>query len=476
MQFKYWFRLILLSLMLIAVILPCSSLAQDESLPWSKPEKLMGLPKGLNPSVPIIFTGYSGQTYAFWFGKPVDDPDGPIALYFVRWEDVGWSQVFDVVIAPETIIPEIIAGGEDAEGYLHVIWGGGALWHTKALASQAYDARSWSPIQKLYQGDRVLDVAGVMDRNGLFHIVFATAGHEIRYLRLGSEGDVPESISLRQIPGGDSWAYRPSIIVTDRGVLYASWAETSDNGVRGVQWTRSSDWGETWAEPDWAAMGHRGMYLFYFPSGGLLAKIVWGGVGVGGREIQLSFDDGETWSAPFDLTQGVGMAGYTGQVATLDSGGTLHVLVNLGDGRYVHSQYREGRWAPNVWTGWEASDWINVATVRGHRLVVVYWVPGSIMSSQLLLSTPVLSVQEPILGERITRETKDVKPTPPTYQSREIAKELNGQETPTKLSVIPINNEPKRTGTVHPLLVASLLSLGFIVLICASSIRRRHIR
>ena len=86
---------------------------------------------------------------------------------------------------------------------------------------------------------------------------------------------------------------------------------------------------------------------------------------------------GGTWSTPIDLTQGTSMEGYTGQVAVMDSAGDIHVLINPGDGKYVHVRTKNGAWLPHLPTGWQASDWIEMAVAEGNTLVVVYWMGGT---------------------------------------------------------------------------------------------------
>ena len=139
------------------------------------------------------------------------------------------------------------------------------------------------------------------------------------------------------------------------------------------------------------ASGHRGARLVYFPATKQVGRIIWGGLGVGGRDLQLSQDEGKTWSTPIDLTQGTSMAGYTGQVAVMDSAKDIHALVNPGDGKYVHFRTKNGSWLPHSPTGWQASDWIEMAVAEGNTLVAVYWIGGNTYTSHAFLDAPKLA-------------------------------------------------------------------------------------
>jgi hypothetical protein len=357
---------------------------------WSEPQLLLNMPANDNGTNPIVYTGPSINTHLLYFGRPADDPDGPFALYYARWDDGGWTEPVDVLVTPDNTLPPTLAAVEDSAGYLHVIWNTNAVWHTKVHLQKTSDPKSWQTPIEVYGDKLALEVAAAIDAHDNIHIVVTTRDRTIDHITLASDGAIGQPVLIHQIGDSGYFPYRTSLVATQEGRLLTCWAETAGGagGARGVWCSDSEDGGVYWDAPEMIASGHRGARLFNFAQKNQLGRVIWGGVGVGGRELQVSEDDGKTWSTPLDLTQGANMSGYTGQVAVMDSAGDMHLLVNPGDGRDVYVRSRNGAWLPNSPTGWQASDWIEMAVAEGNTLVAVYWIPGSIYTSHLVLDAP----------------------------------------------------------------------------------------
>lgn len=368
--------------------------AQPQGNPesWSEPELLLnGSPydTGTNP---IVYTGPSNNTHLLFFGRPADDPDGPVALYYARWVEGGWTPPIDVLVPPEGGMPPTLAAVEDSKGYLHVIWNTNAVWHTRVHLTKTSDLRSWQTPVAVYGDSLALEVVAAIDADDDIHIVVTTRDSTVNYIPLSSDGSIGQPVQIHYIRERGYFPYRISLVATQQGRLLTCWAEIGLRGTaRGVWCSASEDGGLNWDVPEMIASGHRGARLFNFAQRNQLGRVIWGGGGVGGRDLQLSEDDGRTWSAPIDLTQGVDMAGYTGQVAVMDSAGDVHLLVNPGDGRYVHVRSKNGSWLPNQQTGWQASDWIEMAVAEGNTLVAVFWAMGNIYTFYAVLDAPRLA-------------------------------------------------------------------------------------
>ncbi len=120
------FLVLALALSLLATM-PQPAQAQGTPEGWSEAELLLEGPTDDNGTNPIVCTGPSNNTHLLFFGRPADDPDGPVALYYARWVDGGWTTPLDVLVTPDGAIPPTLSAVEDSQGYLHVIWNTNAV-------------------------------------------------------------------------------------------------------------------------------------------------------------------------------------------------------------------------------------------------------------------------------------------------------------------------------------------------------------
>lgn len=371
---------------------PRQLVAQSAPGKWSEPTLLLKAPTTDIGTNPIVYTSPSNRTYLLYFGRPAEEPNGPIALYYARWEHDAWTRPIDVLVTPDNALPPTLAAVEDSKGYLHVIWNTNAIWHTKVHVSLAANPQNWQTPEIIYGDKDVLEVVGTIDADDDIHVIASTRDRTVEYIPLSAQSVATFPVLIHRIPEEAYFPYKISMVMTASNRILTCWAEIDykGSGARGVWCSRSNDKGRTWSAPEKIATGHRGARLVYFPRINQIGRIIWGGLGVGGRYLQLSDDDGETWSSPIDLTQGVHMEGYTGQVAGMDSSGVIHALINPGDGKYVHIQIRDKRVIGSAPTGWQASDWMEMAVARGNTLVVAFWAAGNTYTSHVRLNAPQL--------------------------------------------------------------------------------------
>lgn len=361
---------------------------------WTNPRQLLKSPPKDTGQIPYVMTGPSNRTHAVFFGRPDTDATGPITLYYAHWQsDGGLSEPADVVVNPEGGVPAMVTAVEDLTGQLHVFWAGNQLWYTHVFVNQAHDARAWSKPHSLLDTPASY-IGATLGTDGQIHVAVTSLNRAVYYLRVTAQGAVEFSTIVYQISATTYSPYDVSVAVTKSDVVHVCWDEfdwAGDTRAKGVYCTSSRDRGNAWPSPQQVVTGHRGATLFYFSQTDELMRIIWGGNGVGGRSVQFYAKDRDSWNAPLDLEQGIRMDGFNGQLAAMDAGGTIHVLVNPGDGRYYHSRLQQGRLSPNVQVSWRSADWISAAVAQGNQLVVIYWVPGAIMSSSIALAAPALS-------------------------------------------------------------------------------------
>jgi hypothetical protein len=378
---------------LVLSIHTSSAIAQDGTVRWTEAKPLLYMPRGDNGTIPYIFTGPSNNTHLLFFGRPENDDIGAFSLYYSRWQDGDWLPIKDVLINPDGGMPDRVVGVEDNLGYLHVFWVGSRVWYSRVHGSEAGDARSWMQPIAVFDQSQALSTAAAIGSDNTLYLLVTTSDRAVYALSISTDGQSTTPVLIYQAT--THYPYYPTLIVTNSGKLIGCWNDTNgeDSRARGVVCTNSDDRGASWSLPEDIAVGHYWGGVFYFPAADRLARIIGGGNGVGGRTIELSEDDGVTWTPPTDLTQGVDMAGYNNHLPTMDSAGTTHVLVNPGDARHVHSSLRGNVWSPNIPAGWAANDWIGLATAQGNRLVVAWWLDNTIFTATGTVDAPLAESQ-----------------------------------------------------------------------------------
>jgi hypothetical protein len=460
--------LIVLSLGLVLLLQPAhpsplqaQSRAQDES----EPEILLHMPAKDNGTVPYVLTDMFNNTHLLFFGRPEDDPQGPIALYYTRWLDGRWGTIQDVLVNPERGMPPTVSVVEDARGELYVVWNGNQSWYSHVPVAEAYSPRAWSTPAPLLDVGLAIFSAAALDDQGSIHVAIATSDRSIYMRSISADSVLGRPVLIYDVPDDGYFPYYLSIVATKQGSLHVCWSEMAGQGgwSRGAFCSTSHDRGKAWSPADQIATGHRGIRILCLQEYSLLARIVWGGGGVGGRTIQFSQDDGTTWSAAVDLTQKTHMEGFTGQVAVMDNQGAVHVLVNPGDGHYVHSWLQDGSWTPNRQAGWQATDWISAAIAEGDTLVVAWWSPGAILAGRLKIDAP--QVLPAALPTPATRPTQ--MPQAGVFPTAQPASTRAAQQTPVDLFA-QAEGQPASAG--QPLLagvIPAILFLAVVVLLKA---------
>ena len=384
---------LLIVLFVVATACEHGALVHAQELPsqWSNPQPLLVMPSGDNGTIPNVFTGQSGNAYLLFFGRPDGANDSIYSLYYSRWVEGNWQPIKDVVVTPDGGMPETVVGVEDASGYLHVFWTGSTAWYSKAHVNEAENPRAWTQPVGVFDQGQVLSLAAVADANGAIHLLLTTTNRDVYSLSLSADGTPGDPVLVYHVDS--HYPHYTSLVLTNSGKLIGCWNDVNgveDGRARGALCATSNDGGASWTLPEDIATGHYWGGIFYFAATNTLARIIGGGTGVGGRTIELSQDDGASWLPSADLTQGAEMGGYNNHVAAIDSADNMHVLVNPGDGKHVHSSLRNSVWTPNTPAGWSAWDWISMTTAQGNTMVATWWLNNTVFVSSLQVDAPLV--------------------------------------------------------------------------------------
>ena len=429
-------------------------LSQDRYGQWMDAQPLLIMPSGDNGTYPQAVTGPSGHTHLVFFGRPEDDRSGTISLYYTRWNVDRWLPNQDVLINPDDgSVPEMVAAVEDNAGYLHVLWSGSRLWHSQALIAEAGDYRGWTKPVGVFDQARVNYVDAKIDSADRLHMALTTSARDVFYVAMDPDGTVETPFLIRSVQ--TFFPYYVSLALTRSGNLMTCWVEVNgagDGRSRGVYCAGTRDGGLTWSAPEEVASGHYWGGITYFTETNMLARIIGGGNGVGGRSIQFSEDDGLTWLPPVDLTQGVDMQGLNNHMAAMDSTQSIHVLVNPGNAQHVQSVYAQGSWLPNRQTGWQGWDWIDFEVANGNTLIAAWWRDNTIFASWASVDAPYLAPQ-PL--EAVAASAALMLPTPTI-----VASATEPSPTPVPVAPQPIQLAPSAANRPFSQATVLILSIG----------------
>ena len=207
---------------------PQPTQAQEKPENWSEAKLLLQLPENENGTTPYVFTSASNNTYLLFFGRPVEQSTGPVTLYVARWKDGGWSPIADVLVSPDSGVPAVAAGVEDANGYLHVFWTGSRAWHSwvpvaqmsdprAGLSRKGFSTRRLSMLSKRQQTPQAMSTSPCRHSTGACYVV-----------RIMAEGPADPPTLIQQIGDADYFPDRISLAMGKAGSLHACWVEVSD--------------------------------------------------------------------------------------------------------------------------------------------------------------------------------------------------------------------------------------------------------
>jgi hypothetical protein len=291
MKFRLSVFLALLGFLVLVLITSQGVNAQIQGQ-WSEPYQLSTV-KG-KASEASLATDVYGYVHAFW-SESLEDQSS--ILYYARFDGGGWTTPLDLYKTRPFVPIQSVTPAIDQHGILHVIWSGadiGPLYYIQAPAANALSAHQWTEPRAI---------------------------------------DIP--------------AKQVRLLIDNADVMHLLYGRTMGD-TRGVYYTRSDDFLETWSRPIWLdpdiLPGYMaGLLQFKMDeNGGLHALWHYTGFSVtGGDWVRYahSLDGGATWSLPFTIDKVIEGADYELSAASpvmAVSGQTVHVVWAGGSLHYRH--------------------------------------------------------------------------------------------------------------------------------------------
>jgi hypothetical protein len=387
---------------------------------WSPAEIVFDAP-GSWINWPKAVADPAGNIHAFWEYSDVTPQSGleqtPYYVYYSRWDGNNWTNAVDILVAPEGAdqAAPVLSAAIDPQGYLNVIWNGGALYFSRAYALTADDVRTWSEPTKIAEFSFQSDIQ-VRDDGTLF-VLYPLSGKDIYLIRSQDSGiswSVPVNVSNVSSDRFTSWA---KLAIDDQGILHAVWENQPIPGAyppAGVFYAQSQDEGDTWTEPVELAGVDAGQPNLAVDNKSNI-YVVWNGdATLRGRYFSASLDQGRTWSEPVDLMEGAGQKGLNGPaVLAFDSLGVLQMAISdntnfLNGPLYANLRNNVWSYLTDISPGGRSAYSESIAgTIRlGNQLVVL--IPQNfsrILFTSLNLDAPAIQAEvlpQPDLSGKVT--------------------------------------------------------------------------
>ena len=263
---------------------------------------------------------------------------------------LDWSNPVNVSDSPDdrSYFPDIAI---DGNGNLHVVWTDIISGVPTVQYSGSTDGVSWSGAVTLYPRWSWGNAAIAIDSQDNLHVVFDSYSFEnideILYTS-SSDGETwPEGVNISNNEGNSSL---PDIAIDSGDALHVVWQDDTEGNFE-IYYSASSD-GETWSAPLNISNneGYSG-YPAVAIDGEDTLHVIWMDGTFSGNEVLYSTSsDGETWSDPLNISS---MDGWSQNPdIAIDGDDVLHVVWEdsaIGEGGYeiLHSSSSDGE----VWSG-----------------------------------------------------------------------------------------------------------------------------
>lgn len=317
---------------------------------------------------PFVLADTYGQLHVVWaedLNGAAVNPQNPIersnAIVYSRWDGKTWTEPVDLFFTQN-------AGGYnfpylalDAHDRLHMVWQAfDGIYYSSAYLQDAGSVKAWSTPQLLaaFRGDgpRLLAVP-----NGDLVMVFAaweqslsgSSERNIYFTRSTDSGltwNQPQRLS--DFPDSlDIQLSHPVILATPDDMLHIVWqlSEPPDYTGSAVFYSRSSDAGATWLPSIELARRSENENWASAPELARLPNgelhLTWVCGDTAHRCHRLSVDEGQTWSEPSrEFGDKVSLAGY--DTLFVDGDGSLFWILQL---RYPSAIY-SSQWLGTRWS------------------------------------------------------------------------------------------------------------------------------
>ncbi len=322
-------RLIITLLAVISCIITPQSIGAQSERPWTQPV-MIAQTKGQLSASTLIADDF-GRLHLFYPEKPDESQTG--SINYVQWDGTNWSQPIDVIVDPESTMPDSIRAVIDAKQIVHLVWHGGnnTLRYASAPLTGVGSAKIWSAPQTIASAIGAHDV--LIGPDSRLYVAYAT-WPEMGTISIISSED-----------GGASWSTPVTAAVTPpdtvpheirlakdgSGRLHLAWTtyQLPDGWPAiGAFYARSLDNGETWTSARQMASPYHGQIGV-----GTLddseVHLVWrSNIGGDGTFHQRSTNGGTTWLKANRYDDKGGFSGLPS--FAVDSSGRMHYVIGPG--------------------------------------------------------------------------------------------------------------------------------------------------
>lgn len=434
---------------------------------WTTPEPLGLIDRDSLLPFPEIATDPYDHIHVVAARNP-SSGTGTATIYYTQWNGQQWSSPTDILAAPagETIQTQGILS--DSNGYLYLLWIGVDLNLSRAWAGLAEEARHW-------QTNTVLGEVTAASFTLLDDIEMSVASisnyRDIVFMLSLDLGETWARETIVWSPESQNQAARDVQLRVDRqGTYHLTWTETNaklDWNPSAIWYVRSSDKGQTWSHS--MRIPDQGSYVSIGFDAEDNMHLLWNhNVGsTQGRFHARSSDYGQSWTQPEWVFPG--LSGRTGFPRTLlDSNRTLHQVTsghgNGCDDCIYYSQWNDNQWSDpiRISKGIERSEAPAIALTNGNTIFAVWraWDINDIVYSKYNTGSPAVEPLEAI--EPIQSAT--IEPYSATGGSS------FDESTTTQVTQSEEQPEQKRTPQSPsppwtPLVLAALPSLALVILL-----------
>jgi hypothetical protein len=365
----------LLTILLGFVPIRIGRSTDGENVQWSNPINLSASVTG-QASFPVIASDISGGLHVFWRNTDKAGGTGQ-RLFYTHWDGTVWSAPTDVIMSPGPHpadgLPSVTVSPDN---HVHLVWNSWeGIYHSRAYAGRPATAQAWSAPQIIGQGECETPHLVIAPDDSLCVAYFCTGPDGgIFFTRsedAGTSWGEPQSVwgpfPPQQLPDRSEVVH---LAIDSDQVLHVVWvdliSDPSSTYGSGVFYSRSLDFGATWATPwrvdeDWAEMGTPDKPDWFaslsVDQEGVL-HVLWSASYQDGpscaRQHRLSRTGGASWTPRRRVLPPLeGCLGWMNMVS--DSTGTLHVVTIARNaageestiGLY-HSRWTDGSWTPPV--------------------------------------------------------------------------------------------------------------------------------
>jgi hypothetical protein len=313
--------------------------------PWQVAPILAGADKEIQFSV--LVPDVDGRLHVLWAEADSD------VIQYVHWDGSRWSTSLPVLTSPTGVVDRP-AAMLTADRRLLVMWNdveGGRIYTSHTGADRAPYAEDWLAPQPLpVQREGAASVDFLVEGAGAIYAAFAVPINEGRGIYLLRSDNLGESWSEPVLvfdAAANQWAMvdRPQLALTKQGHLHLLWTRYAlppHGRAQALMYTRSSDGGLNWSEPQVVVQAPLLWSQITAVAGGRVLRH-W--QEAAGDRVMLwqeaTAHDGLNWSY---TTTAANAAAAGAPTLVEDAAGRLHLVYQ--DGSRLHYRFWNGeRWA-----------------------------------------------------------------------------------------------------------------------------------